>query len=119
MLSHKIDPSTGIFEIDIDGATDPGDYRKLIDDLDAAITRQGKVRILEIVHDIGWFPPSLWWEDAAWGFRHLSDIAKVAVATDSGWIGPLARMMGAVMPAEVRVFSLSEIKTARTWLAAP
>lgn len=116
MLIHRLDREMGIIEIDIDGAADMESYRALVREMDAEIAAQGKILILEIVRDIGWISPGIWWEDLGWSFRHLKDIARVAVVTDKGWIGPLAKMMGAVMAAEIRVFDFTEIDKAREWL---
>ncbi|MCF8708845.1 SpoIIAA family protein [Rhizorhapis sp. SPR117] len=117
MLTHRLDPETGIIEIDIDGAADMESYRALVRDLDAEIAAHGKILILEIIRDIGWISPGIWWEDMGWSFHHLKDIARVAVVTDKGWIGPIAKMMGAVMAAEIRVFDFADIGKAREWLA--
>jgi hypothetical protein len=38
------------------------------------------------------------------------------VVTDKGWIGPVTRAAGALIPAEVRVFPLADIEGARAWV---
>ena len=118
MLSHRVDPETGIIEILIDGPTDSECYRALIQDMDAQIARMGQIRVLEIVRDLGWVSPAVWWEDLGWSFRHLKDISRAAVVTDKSWIGPIVTMMSGVMVAEVRVFGLAELDEARVWLAS-
>lgn len=118
MLTYRLDNETGIIEIDIDGAADAESYRALVRDMDAEIAAQGKILILETIRDVGWISPGIWWEDMGWSFHHLKDIARVAVVTDKGWVGPIAKMMAAVMAAEIRLFDFSEAGKAREWLAA-
>lgn len=117
MLTHKLDSKTGIIEIEIDGAIDRDNYRALIRDMDAQIAARGQIRVLEIISDMGWVSPAVWWEDLGWSFRHLKDISRAAVVTDKSWIGPIIQMMSGVMTAEVRVFGLAELDKAREWLA--
>lgn len=118
MLTHRLDAETRIIEIEIDGAVDAESYHALVRDIDAEIAARGKILILEIIRDFGWISPGIWWEDMGWSFRHLKDIARVAVVTDKGWMGPIAKMMAAVMTAEIRLFDFTEIEKARAWLAA-
>src|SRR3546814_19506211 len=80
------------------------------------IERHGTVKLLEVLKNIGWVDPSIWWKDTIWGLTRIRDFGRCAVVTDKGWVGPFARAIGALMPAEVRVFPLDSIKEARTWL---
>lgn len=118
MLTHRLDPHTGVIEIDVDGAPDRESYHALVHDMDAQIAARGKIMILEIIRDMGWVTPRIWWEDMGWSFRHLKDIERVAVVADMGWIEPVVQTMDSVMAAEIRLFDLSEIEKARQWLAA-
>ncbi|MBB4642225.1 SpoIIAA family protein [Rhizorhapis suberifaciens] len=117
MLSHRLDSKKGIVEIEIDGAADTKSYRTLITDMDQLIAANGKISVLEIVRDIGWLSPGIWWEDLGWSFRHLKDIARVAIVTDKSWIKPIVKMMAGVMSAEVATFALDELDKARSWIA--
>lgn len=116
MLSHKVNTQTGIVEIEIDGTADTESYRALISDLDRLIEANDKISILEIVRDIGWLSPGIWWEDLGWSFRHLKDIARVAIVTDKGWINPIIKIMAGVMSAEIETFRLDELDKARAWI---
>src|SRR3546814_3921922 len=49
-----------------------------------------------------WVDPSIWWKDTIWGLTRIRDFGRCAVVTDKGWVGPFARAIGALMPAEVR-----------------
>lgn len=116
MLTHRVDENDGIVEIVIDGQVEAADYQAAIDAIDAMIERHGTVKVLEVLKDIGWVDPSIWWKDTVWGLTHIRDFGRCAVVTDKGWVGPFARAIGALMPSEVRVFPLGEIEDARQWL---
>lgn len=117
MLTHRLDPHRGIVEIDIDGGADGESYRALVKDMDAQIEAHGKISVLEIVRDIGWVSPGIWWEDFGWSFRHLKDIGRLAVVTDKAWLTPIVHTMSGVMPGEVATFRLDEMDSAREWIA--
>lgn len=116
MLTHKVDEASGIVELVIDGQVDRADYDAAIMAIDAMIERHGTVKVLEILKDFGWVDPSVWWKDTVWGLTHIRDFGRCAVVTDKGWVGPFARAIGALMPAEVRVFPLNAEEAARNWL---
>jgi hypothetical protein len=80
------------------------------------IERHGTVKVLEILRNMGWIDPSIWWKDTVWGLTHIRDFGRCAVVTDKGWVGPFAKAIGALMPAEVRVFPLDQVDAARGWL---
>lgn len=116
MLSHSVDEASGVVEIVIDGPVERADYDAAITAIDAMIERHGTVKVLEILKSFGWVDPSIWWKDTVWGLTHLRDFGRCAVVSDSGWVGPFARAIGALIPAEVRVFPLHEAAAAREWL---
>lgn len=115
MLSVKTDEATGVVELEVDGTVEHGEYDAAVAALEAAIARDGKARVVEIVRSFTGMDASLWWHDVTWGFSNISKFARVAVVTDSGWIGPLTRAVAALMPSEVRVFGLADLEEARAW----
>lgn len=118
MLTHRVDESSGIVELHVNGPVERVEYDAAITAIDAMIERHGTVKVLEVLKDFGWIDPSIWWKDTVWGLTHLRDFGRCAVVTDKGWVGPFARAIGALMPAEVRVFPLAAEEDARVWLMA-
>lgn len=116
MLSHKVDETSGIVELVIDGEVSRVEYDAAITAIDGMIERHGTVKVLEILKNIGWVDMSVWWKDTVWGLAHLRDFGRVAVVTDKGWVGPFAKAIGALMPSEVRVFPPGAEDEARNWL---
>jgi hypothetical protein len=116
MLEYLTDPTDGVVEFTVDGPVTKEDYDRVIAEVDGAIERFGKLRLVEIVKDIGAIDSSIWWSDLKWAAQHMKDIARCAVVTDKGWLGAISRAAGAVLAAEVRVFALAEVEDARAWV---
>lgn len=116
MLSCDTDPATGVIEITIDGAVTRAEYDKVVVAIEAELARGDKVRVIETIRAIGHIDASLWWQDVRWAFGHIGKFGRCAVVTDKGWVGSITRAVGALMPAEIRVFPLAGIDEARAWV---
>ena len=116
MIEYRADPDDGVVEFTVDGPIRKEDYDRVVAEIDAAIDRFGKLRLVEIVKDVGAIASAVWWADLKWAARHIKDVARCAVVTDKGWLGAITRAAGAVLPAEVRVFPLAEAAAARAWV---
>lgn len=116
MLTCRTDPVSGVVELTVAGSATRADYDRIVAEMNGAIERFGKLRLIEVVEEIGSIDSSIWWQDIKWAWHHLKDVARCAVVTDKGWIGPVTRAAGALLPAEVRVFPLAEMGAARTWV---
>src|SRR3546814_14347237 len=89
-------------------------------EIDDEIGRFGKLRLVEIVKDIGAIDSAIWWPDLKWAATHMKHNARCAVVTDKGWIGAITRPAAAVLPAELSAFSLAHVAAAPACvLAAP
>jgi hypothetical protein len=116
MIEYLTDPTHGVVEFTVDGAVAKEDYDRVVAEMEGAIDRFGKLRLVEIVKDIGAIDSSVWWPDLRWAAQHIKDVARCAVVTDKGWLGAISRAAGAVLPAEIRVFPLAEVDDARAWV---
>lgn len=105
----------GLVELVVDGAITRADFDKVVAVLEGAFADHSKVNVVEIVRKFGGVPPRLWWQDVKWSFGHLDRFGRCAMVTDSGWIGPIARVMGAMLPIELKTFGLGELDAARAW----
>ncbi len=113
---HEV-PGTNVLELSIDGRIGAAEFDDLIARMEAAITRHGKIRVLELVRSLGGIPPSKWWEDVKFGFKHMRDIERAAIVADPKWIEVFANLMNPFFSAEVRYFKTNKIDEARQWLA--
>lgn len=115
MLSFDSDDAAGVIELTVDGRIESGDYDAALAAIEHQLRRHDKVDVVEVIRDFDGMTPSLWWRDLAWSYSHLDQFGRCAVVTDQSWIGPVVRIVGALMPAEVRAFPLAEIDAARHW----
>lgn len=115
MITCLTDPA-GVVELTVAGSIARADYDRVVAEMDAAIAQHGKLRLIEVIEEVGSIDSSIWWQDIKWAWHHLRDVARCAVVTDKGWIGPVTRATAALIPAEIRVFPLAEIGAARAWV---
>lgn len=83
------------------------------------IDREGGVRLLLEFGDVdlGRIEPKAWVEDLKMTGL-LGDIEKMALVSDTDWIGSSARLLGALMSGEARSFPAGERDEALVWLRA-
>ncbi|WP_298673441.1 STAS/SEC14 domain-containing protein [uncultured Sphingomonas sp.] len=105
----------GLVELVVDGAITRADFDNVVTVLEGAFARHGKVNVVEVVRKFGGITPHLWWQDVKWSFGHLDRFGRCAMVTDSGWIGPVARVMAAMLPIELKTFGMGEMDAARAW----
>src|SRR3546814_8187732 len=91
MIDYLTDPDRGVVEFTVDGPLTKEDYDRFVAEIDDAIGRFGKLRLVEIVKDIGAIDSAIWWPDLKWAATHMKHIARCAVVTDKGWIGAITR----------------------------
>lgn len=116
MLTMHQPENTNILEFTLDGDFNRAHFDAVAAKLDAMIERHGKVRLLEIVRDVGKIEPSALWEDLKFAPSHLDKFSHVAVVADKTWMEWMTRMAAAFVPAEVRFFHLDAVDEARQWL---
>jgi hypothetical protein len=116
MLNCTVDEDAGVIDLIADGEITRADYDALIPVLDAQIARHGKLRVVETVRKLGPINWPLWRRDVTWVADHRDTVARAAVITDHGWIGPTARVAAALFAGEVRVFPENQGGAARAWV---
>jgi hypothetical protein len=117
MLEMTSDDASGLVELTVDGHIDTADFQRVVAELERLFEAHKQLNVVEVLRKFEGIDAGLWWRDLSWGFGHLHKFARVAVVTDSGWIGPIARGVGALMPAEIRTFPLVKLDAARLWAA--
>lgn len=117
MTIHYSDhDATKIAEMTVSGRITKADYDAITGPLSDFAERHGTIRFLEIVRDFGGFDPSVLVPGIRYDFRMMPHISHVAVVSDLGWISPVVKAAGAVMPFRMRVYDLGEEAAAREWL---
>lgn len=116
MIEFVTDSQAGVIEFTVDGRITREEYDAVAAEMEREITAHGKVNVVEIIRGFEGMEPVVWWRDIRWGFGHLTKFARAAVVTDSGWIGPVTKAVGALMPVDIRVFPMADVDAARAWV---
>ena len=105
----------GVIELEILGHITKADVQLATSKLKEAFTRHEKIRLIEILRHFKGMDPSAFWEDLKL-IRDVGRFSHVAIVSDRGWVHGFSRIMDAMFSAEIRVFKLSELNQARTWI---
>lgn len=108
--------SRNIAEIEIDGPITKAEIDPMIEKLDGMIHEFGKIRLLEVVRQIGKVEPAALWADLKWEPRHLNSFSHVAIVADQKWVEWMIKPLDMLIPAKLRLFHLDEIDAAREWI---
>lgn len=117
-LEYTEHPEHDMAEIVIDGKVTADEMRDLMSRMDAFIQQNGRIKVLEIVKNFGGVDPSSLLEGIKFDVQHARSYSHCAVVTDSGWLGPLARLASAWPGLKVRTFGMDKEAEARQWLIA-
>jgi SpoIIAA-like len=100
------------------GQVTAADYeRVIVPDVEAAFALNRRLRVLYITAaDFTGFDPGAMWDDAKLGMRHFSGWDRVALVSDVPWLRTTTSAMSFMIPAEIRLFHLSEQDEAKRWI---
>lgn len=107
---------TNVIELVLDGPVSAQEFNEIVARLEAAIATHGKIRVLELVKELGGVPPSKWWDDLKFGYRHMRDIERAAIVAEQRWLEVFANLVNPFFAAELKYFKPAEIGKARAWL---
>lgn len=112
-------PKEGFIEIGVSGRVTEAEMNAALPQIERFIEEHGTIRIVEVIagfdgFDLGAVRPGI-----AFDFKHLRHITHAAVVCDKGWMGPVSRLVGAILPVQVRTFSSHDRDAARAWAANP
>ncbi len=84
-----------------------------------ALKAHGKLRLYyEIAPDFTGIDHAAMWEDIKVGMEHFNRWERIAVVTDVEWIKHTIRAFSFLMPASVKIFSITDAAQARSWATA-
>ncbi|MBI6629652.1 SpoIIAA family protein [Pontibaca salina] len=118
-LTYREDDTHKLVELEVHGKITKADYDEVIPKVQAFIDQHGTIRLLEVVEDFSGFEISVLWPGIKFDIQNLKHISHVAVVSDTGWIGALAKAAGSFMSTKLRTFDLSELAEARAWIRKP
>jgi len=119
MLTVTLDKEAGYLELTVDGPIDATSYTKAIEAVDELLARHKKINVVQVIRDLGWIDPSVWWKDLTFHMTHRDFIRHAAIVSDKDWIESVSNLLAPLFPAAVKTFKMSEIEAARTWAKTP
>jgi hypothetical protein len=115
-VDYSEDAGARSIELRVSGRVTQEDWDSVQPRFEAFMTAHGTIRLLEIVESLEGIDPKLIWEGVRFDMKAIPRISRCAVVTDIGWMNPLVRTAGAMMPMRLRTFPLAELAAARAWL---
>lgn len=116
MLTFQRWENTNILEFTLDGGMSREAFDEIAAAIEQIIAEHGKVRLIEIIRNLGAIDPAALWRDLQFAPRHMRDFSHVAVVADQQWIEWLGAMAKPFFPGEVRTFRLDQLEAARDWM---
>jgi hypothetical protein len=92
------------------------DFHCIAPRLEAFVLDCGKVRMLEVIDRFEGLDADMLWDGLRLDRKIMPHISHCALVGDADWLGPLERAREAVLPMQLRLFSLREESAARAWL---
>jgi hypothetical protein len=121
MIDRLRDLPAGIDGLRAKGRITREDYETVVQPICEEARSQGR-RIRFLYHlgpEFEGFTAGGAWEDARLGLRYLRLFERCAIVSDIGWVRESSRLVGAIMPCPVKVFSNREWQDALAWLSTP
>ena len=119
MLTELSD-AADIIAVSITGRLEKADVERIMQRLDAAFERGGKVHIFAEVTKFEGMPIEAWISDIGQGVRylgHLGQFGRVAIVSDQSWIRVASRIESALLPfVSYEVFTPDQRDHALAWV---
>lgn len=116
-MIEQLERGTGkVIGFKLSGKLHDEDYKHFVPLVDAAITEEGKVRMLALFHDFhGWDMHALW-DDTKFSTTHCTKIERIALVGEKKWEEWMAKVCKPFTMAKIEYFDASEIESAWAWL---
>ena len=116
MIEHLPAPSDKVLAFQISGKLHDADYKTFEPLIDAAVAKEGKVRVFAQFHDFhGWDLRALW-DDIKFSTTHCTKIERIAIVGEMAWEKWMAKVCKPFTMARIRYFDASEAGVAQAWL---
>jgi hypothetical protein len=117
MIEQLSQSSNKVLGFKMSGKLHDEDYKKFVPVIDAAVAKEGKIRIFAQFQDFhGWDFHALW-DDIKFSTKHCLDIERIALIGDKKWEEWMAKVCKPFTMAKIKYFDVSEIEAAKAWLA--
>lgn len=111
-------PGSGgkILGFKLSGKLHDEDYKTFVPLIDAAVAKEGKVRLLAQFHDfLGWDLHALW-DDTKFATTHCLSVERIALVGEKKWEEWMAKVCKPFTMAKIRYFDATQTDAAWAWL---
>jgi hypothetical protein len=124
MINRLQDMPEGTIGFEFAGDVTGEEYRQVLEPPLEQAVATGEVRLLlQTAEDFDGMKLGARIEDAKANIRlgaaHRKAWKRVAIVTDSDWLGKSFRVWSHFVPVEMKIFPVAEAPGARTWVVAP
>ena len=103
--------------IEATGKVTHEDYKSILIPKAEAMMSKGPIKMLYVIgKEFTGFEAGALWDDSVFGLRHWHDFSHIAVVTDHAWLRAMVGMFKPFFHGDVRLFSLAELSTAKSWI---
>jgi len=115
-LAIAEDLDKGILSVSVSGKLEREDYDVLGAEFDRMVAQHGTIRLLLELKDFHGWTAGAAWEDAKLGFRHYSDIDRMAIIGENKWQQGMTQFVKPFTRADVKYFDAADVDAASNWV---
>ena len=108
--------SPNVLAFKMSGKLHDEDYKAFVPLVDAAIAKEGKVRILAQFHDFKGWDLHAMWDDIKFSSTHCTKIDRIALLGDKAWEKWMSKVCMPFTMAKIKYFDVAEFDAAKAWL---
>lgn len=116
MIEQLPSPSEKVLAFKMSGKLHDEDYKTFVPLVDAAVSKEGKVRLLAQFHNFQGWDTHAMWDDIKFATTHCRVIERIAMVGEARWEAWMAKVCRPFTMASIRYFDASKIDEAWAWL---
>ena len=117
MLKLLRDMPPDVLAVEAVGQVTHADYWTILIPTAEAMMATGPIKMIYIIGEkCSGYDVEALWDDGTFGIKHWREFKRIAVVADQAWLRAAVSMFAPFFPAEVRLFSLSELSAAKVWI---
>ena len=102
-------------EVQLSGKLTKEAYEAFIPELESVIAEHGKIRLLVEMKDFHGWDLAAVWEDTKFGYKHYSDIERIAIVGETTWEKWMTGFCKPFTRAKIKYFDTTELEVGRAW----
>jgi hypothetical protein len=116
MIQQLPESSEKVLAFKMSGKLHDEDYKKFVPLVDAALEKQGKVRLLAQFENFHGWDLHAMWDDIKFATTHCTKIERIALVGEKTWEKWMAKVCKPFTMAKIRYFDVTEADAAQAWL---